>query len=109
MGSATPEKAEEGPGSTAYLLAAYDEGLLSYRDNRGGLAAHGGQMTRDNGYAIVTDDRVVGTWRRTIPRDAVVIEATPFDAFTKRQSRAIGEAAERYGRALDMAVSVRYR
>jgi DNA glycosylase AlkZ-like len=104
-----PRKTKQDAAGTAYLLAAYDEGLLSYRDNRPGLAAHGPQLMRDNGAAVVIDGRVVGTWRRSVTRDAVTIAATPFDSFSRRQIRAVEEAAERYGRFLELSVSVRYR
>jgi hypothetical protein len=108
--SAPPsKKTKPDAAGTAYLLAAYDEGLLSYRDNRPGLAAYGPQIMRDNGCAVVIDGRVVGTWRRSVTRDRVAIEATPFDTFSRRQARAIDEAAERYGRFLGLPIDVRCR
>jgi hypothetical protein len=107
--SPPPRKTKQDAAGTAYLLAAYDEGLLSYRDNRPALAAHGAQLMRDNGAAVVIDGRVVGTWRRSVTRDAVAIEATAFETFSRRQTRAIEEAAERYGRFLGLTVDVGYR
>jgi DNA glycosylase AlkZ-like len=101
-----PSKLKSDPHATAYLLAAFDEGLLSYRDNRTELARYGPQLTVANGYAIVIDGRVVGTWRRTVRASTVTIQTTPFDTFTRRQMNAVNEAAERYGRFLGMNVAV---
>jgi hypothetical protein len=99
-------KTNSDPPGTAYLLAAYDEGLLPYRDNRTELAVYAPQLARDNGHAIVIDGRVVGTWKRGAGSNGITIEARPFETFTKRQMNAIGEAAERYARFLGMKVEV---
>jgi len=53
---------------------------------------------------IVVDGQMVGTWRRTIDKDAVVIEINPFIALTKSQDRAIAAAAQRYGEFLEKSV-----
>jgi hypothetical protein len=99
-------KRQTDPPATAYLLAAYDEGLLSYRDNRTELARFGPQLTLDNGHAIVIDGRVVGTWRRTVKPNGVTIKATPFVTLTKRQMHAIREAVERYGQFVGAKVTL---
>ena len=99
-------------GSTAdmaHLLPAYDEALLSYRDNRVSLAPYGPQLTRDNGQTIVINGRAAGTWKRTIAKGAAVIDAFPFAPLKRREKAALAAAAERYGRFLNgPAVSVRY-
>jgi hypothetical protein len=92
--------------SGAYLLPAYDEALLAYRDNRVDLGARGPQVLRDNGQIVVIDGRSAGTWRRTINAKAVAIEATPFVAFDTRDTAAITAAAKRYGRFMNMPVDV---
>ncbi|MGH9371814.1 MAG: winged helix DNA-binding domain-containing protein, partial [Vicinamibacterales bacterium] len=93
----------------AYLLPAYDEALLSYRDNREEFAPYGAQSTLDNGHVIVFDGRAVGTWRRTLTRNAVVIEVAPFTTLNRRETRAVAEVAARYGRFMNLDASVVYR
>jgi hypothetical protein len=92
----------------AYLLPAYDEALLSYRDNRDRYAVHMQQLMRDNGQTIVTDGRATGTWRRSIAKDRVAIKATPLTRWTRREKQAIAEAADRYGTFLGLEATVTY-
>ena len=42
------------------------------------------------------DGQVVGTWKRTLKRETVTIQPTPFTKFSKAESRAIASAAGRY-------------
>jgi hypothetical protein len=92
----------------AHLLPAYDEALLSYRDNRETYAAHMKQLMRDNGQTIVTDGRATGTWRRSIARARIAIEARPLTRWTRREKQAIAEAADRYGTFLGLEATVTY-
>jgi hypothetical protein len=57
--------------------------------------------------AIIAGGRVVGTWRRTFKKDAVVIEVSPFAPLGEASNRALS-AAERYGRFVGMPVSARF-
>jgi hypothetical protein len=87
--------------SPAFLLPAFDEYLIAYRDrdamldpkyvNR--LNAGGGML----GACLVLDGRVIGTWRRTLARAAVAIELDLFEAPAPRAQQAIAVAAQRYG------------
>ncbi|MGH9371235.1 MAG: DNA glycosylase AlkZ-like family protein, partial [Vicinamibacterales bacterium] len=86
----------------AHLLPAYDEALLSYRDNRGAYAAHMGQLMRDSGQTIVIDGRAVGTWRRTISDSELMVQVKPFTRLSRRETQAIAEAADRYGAFLNL-------
>ena len=51
-------------------------------------------------YVIVVDGRIVGTWKRTVTKNEVVIEATPFAPLNEAQTRAFTAAVERYSRFL---------
>lgn len=55
-------------------------------------------------YIIVVDGQIVGTWKRTLGNDAVVIETNPFTQLTKAENRAITLAAQRYGDFLERPV-----
>jgi hypothetical protein len=46
---------------------------------------------------IVVCGRVVGTWKRTFKKDAVVTEASPFGTLSAVEERSLIGAAERYG------------
>lgn len=93
---------------TAYLIPVYDESLLSYRDSRDVYAAYLPQVTRDNGQMIVMDGAWVGTWKRTIKKTEVVVDAHPFEKPTRAQKDEIAAAADRYGRFLGLQASVEF-
>lgn len=90
---------------TAYLLSVYDEYITGYKDRSmigepeiiAKLFTMGNAFT----YIIVVDGQIVGTWRRTLQKDAVVIETNLFTALTKSQNRAVAAAAQRYGEFLE--------
>lgn len=107
--STAPMKAPD-----AYLLPAFDEYLVAYKDRADMLDpehvrhhnAGGGLLAP----TVVLDGRVVGTWRRALARDAVEVVATLFAPVTKTQQAAIEGAAKRYAafleRPLALAVDV---
>jgi len=83
---------------TAHLLPIYDECFVAYRD----------RAPMNFSQAIVIDSRVAGTWRRTIDKDTVVIDASPLSAFNKAARDAVAEAGDRYARFLGARVAVRF-
>jgi hypothetical protein len=58
------------------------------------------------GLMILLDGRAAGFWKRTIKKDAVVVEAALFEPFDAAQTRALEEEAARYGRFLGLAASL---
>jgi hypothetical protein len=98
----------------AYLLPAFDEYLVAYKDRDAMLApkdvrrinAGGGLLAP----TIVVGGRVVGTWRRTFERrGTVTIALVPFAAPDARARAALDEAAERYAEFLQLAPNVVWR
>jgi DNA glycosylase AlkZ-like len=55
---------------------------------------------------IVIDGRVVGTWQRTLRKNAVLIAPSPFRVLSKAEERAFVKAAEQYGTFLNLPVAV---
>ena len=55
-------------------------------------------------YVVVIDGQIVGKWRRTLGKEAVIIEINPFKRLTKTQQRAVAAAAQRYGEFLEKHV-----
>jgi hypothetical protein len=58
---------------------------------------------------VVVDEQIVGTWRRTLQKDAVVVEIDYLTRVTKPQLRAVATAAQRYGEFLERTVTVNNR
>lgn len=93
---------------TAFLLSIYDEYISGYK-NHSTMAASGisekliamGNLLR---YIIVVNGQVVGTFRRTLRKDAVVIETNFFNQLTEAENLAVGKAAARFGAFLGLNV-----
>jgi hypothetical protein len=104
------EKTKPVQSSKAFLLPAFDEYLVAYR-NRDAvldpkyvkrLNAGGGML----GTCIVLEGRVIGTWKRTLARAGVAIELDFFETPTKRAQQAAAAAARRYGAFLGLEIRV---
>jgi hypothetical protein len=82
------------------LLPAYDEYLLTYKSD--GLVAglerqHREEAGAGAGQTILVDGRLIGTWKRSYQKNAVIISPSYFARPTISQKRAVAEAAKRYG------------
>jgi hypothetical protein len=100
---------EEGS-PTAHLLSIYDEYISGYKDRRAIVSQeHGARLVglgNALNYIIVVDGQIVGTWKRTLTRNSVVIEAHPFRRLTRVEQRAVAGAAQRYGTFHRLPVSL---
>ncbi|HEX7181529.1 MAG TPA: winged helix DNA-binding domain-containing protein [Thermoanaerobaculia bacterium] len=116
IGSRAYWSAAEAPGAepaaspaspTAYLLPAFDEYIIAYKD-RGAVLdpVHGGLMSSNGIFypTIVLDGQVAGTWARAFQKKSVVITLSPFAPLKKKERQAVAAAAERYGAFLGMPV-----
>jgi len=54
---------------------------------------------------LVSDGRVVGTWKRTLNKRAVRVTAQPFDTLSEVEEDAFAAATQRYGRFLAQSVT----
>jgi hypothetical protein len=97
--SSAPAAKETPP--TAYLLPAYDEYTVAYRDRGAVLApSHAEQLNAGGGIlspVVVLDGRVVGTWKRTLKRESVIITPSFFAPLGEDEQHALDAAARRYG------------
>jgi Winged helix DNA-binding domain len=96
---------------TAYLLPNYDEYIVGYTDRSAIYdPIHNEKLdARSNvlfNHTIVVNGRIVGTWKRTLKKDAVVITPDFFVSPTEAEMRAFAAAAERYGKFVGRAVNV---
>jgi hypothetical protein len=94
---------------TAYLLPNYDEYSIGYADRSAIFdeSRYAKGDPQDNiyfGHMIVIDGQIVGAWKRTFSKAAVVVAAQTFTRLTDRESQALAAAASRYGAFLDMPI-----
>ncbi|MDQ2888137.1 MAG: winged helix DNA-binding domain-containing protein [Chloroflexota bacterium] len=94
-----------------YLLPNFDEYIVGYTDRSAifdtmhtkNLDARGNVLFT---HTIVRDGRIVGTWKRTLKKDEVVITPDFFAPLSEAGMRAFAAAAERYGEFLRRVVNV---
>lgn len=89
------------PKETAFLLPAFDEFLISYKDRSATITLeHQKRAFTSNGVfhpVIVVNGRAVGVWKRTLKRDQAQIQAEYFVPITPAAQRQIEAEAVRYG------------
>jgi hypothetical protein len=108
LSSSLPPVQEASP--TAHLLPAVDEYTVGYRDRSAVLNPLYAQRA-NYGYGIfyptiLVDGQVVGTWKRTLKKDGVVITPTPFAKLNKAEARALAVAAEHYGQFIGLPATL---
>jgi len=93
---------------TVFLLPNYDEYGLSYQDRSAffeprhleNIDSHGSNFS----HLIMFQGKIIGTWRRTLKTETVIIEASFFGRTTQLQYREFLVATERYGKYLHLNV-----
>ena len=97
-------------GRVAYLLPAYDEYIIAYKDRRATLDATTRKIAIERNpvfsSSIVINGSVVGDWKRTFKQNTVIVTLNPFRSLRKAEMLAVTEAARRYGAFLAMSVVV---
>lgn len=88
---------------SAYLLPGFDEYLLGYTDRSAVLPPQHAQKVCPGGNGvfyptIVIDGQMVGTWKSTVKKGALILTPTPFDGLTPAQEAAFAAAAQPYAR-----------
>jgi hypothetical protein len=95
------EAAARAPRRGAYLLPAFDEYLVAYRDRAAVLDPKDARRINAGGgvldACIVIGGRVRGTWRRTLAAKRVTVTLEPFDKPGHAAEQALAAAARRYG------------
>jgi len=106
LASSMPAAKDSPP--TAYLLPAFDEYTVAYKDRSAVLdPKYTKQVNSGNGIfypTIVVDGQVAGTWKRTIKKDKLLITPSLFAKLKRAETRAFAEAANRYGEFLGASV-----
>ncbi|HKD74309.1 MAG TPA: winged helix DNA-binding domain-containing protein [Ktedonobacterales bacterium] len=92
------------------LLPNYDEYAVAYKDRDAffdvtHVKALGARENAVFSHVILAGGHIVGTWKRTLKKDAVVMEAQFFEKPTDGQFRAFVTASKRYGAFLGLPVT----
>jgi len=95
---------------TAHLLSVFDEYISSYQDHSAIDANHISDLFRAFGnalqYIIIIDGQLIGTWKRTIKKEDVIIETNLFTELIESEKQAIASAAAQYGAFLNRSVTL---
>ena len=95
---------------SVYLLPAFDEFLISYKDRRASFPSgnHKKAFTSNGIFrpVIVINGHVTGIWKRTLKKDKVIIETDLFQPHNKLAKDLIEEKAKEFGKFLDKKVEV---
>ena len=95
--------------TAAYLLPNYDEYTIAYkqREDFYDPTVFKTPLTRDNvpfANMIVRHGRIVGAWKRVLPKNAVALETRFLHPASEAEQAALAAAAARYGEFLGLPV-----
>ncbi len=102
---APPEPAGRARVDGALLVPMYDESTIAYKDLRVVFATappRTGLLERP----IVIGGRTVGSWKRTLTKSGVTVEATQFEPLDGAGRERLEAAAARFGRFFGVPASV---
>lgn len=89
------------PPESVYLLPAFDEYLISYKNRSAAITAdHHAKAISNNGVfwpVIVVNGQISGLWKRTIKKDTALIDVDHFRPHSKKEMHLIEKAAESFG------------
>ncbi len=95
---------------TIYLLPNFDEYTVAYTDRSAVIDDSDMAKfdTRGNvlNNTIVLDGRVIGTWKRTLKKDTVIVAPNLFTSLTEAETSALVAAANRYGAFLGLSAHI---
>jgi hypothetical protein len=98
------------PKDSAYLLPAYDEFIISYKDRTATITSENHKRAvSSNGIfhpTVVVNGKTIGIWKRTIMEDKVIVEIDHFAKLNPALQRLIEAAAVRYGEFLEKKVEL---
>ncbi|WP_202552334.1 winged helix DNA-binding domain-containing protein [Ginsengibacter hankyongi] len=103
-----PEKRK----SSVYLLPAFDEFIISYKDRTAVLPQeHQAKAFTSNGIfhpAIVMNGKAIGLWKRNIQKDKVILEAEFFKKASKTLMASIEKKFNRFAKFLEKKPEVKF-
>jgi hypothetical protein len=98
---------------SVYLLPAFDEYLISYKNRSAAITIdHHSKAISNNGIfwpIIVVNGQISGLWKRTLKKDTVLIELDHFRPHNKKEIGLIEKAAESFGHYSGKNVKVKFQ
>ena len=105
-----PRSKPQSSSGTAYLLPAYDEYTVAYKDRAAVVDLHDThpQLSAWDllGPTVIVDGKVAGNWKATLAQQSVTINITPARTLQKSEQLSITEAAVRYAAFLGLSAHV---
>jgi hypothetical protein len=97
--------------NVALLLPGFDEYLLGYKDRSAALPIHHASkvVPGNNGVffpPIVLRGQVVGTWKRVIKKDHVLLNLSPFEHLSSSDIALLQKPASAYGKFLGLSSKI---
>lgn len=97
---------------SVYLLPAFDEFLISYKDRSASfpLGNHKKAFTNNGIFRpiIIINGHVTGIWKRTVNKDAVLIETDYFQSHNKATRNLIESSAKSFGNFIEKSIKVKH-
>ena len=110
-GAATPRRTAVLRSPVVRLVQGYDEYIMGYSETRRVIARPGAVWASAerpvSNLVVLLDGRVAGSWKRTVKKDVVVVEATLFQGADDERMRALEVEAARYGAFLGLEAVLR--
>lgn len=104
-----PETAKHTAKKGTFLLPAFDEFIISYKNRSAALTKeqHAKAISTNGLFrpVIVSDSKVTGLWKRTVKNDTVLIETDYFEGVSADGKQSIEKAAARFGKFLGKGIS----
>jgi hypothetical protein len=93
----------------AHLLPNYDEYFIGFKDRSAiSYAMRKAKLDGQNPallvHILIMNGQVVGGWRRTLKKDAVIVELSVLTKLTKAERDALVAATDRFGRFLNLPI-----
>ncbi len=97
-----------------FLLPNYDEYFIGFKDRsaitqvarQAGIAADDPALIA---HVIILDGQIIGGWRRMLNKSGVLVETSLITKVGRTEWGLIAQAAERFGRFLNLRVSLTYK
>lgn len=103
-----PSASKTPSANSLFLLPGFDEYYIGYSDR--GLLADAATLKKlipPNGIlqpTIVVNGRIEGTWKRTVKKNALQLEASPFSPLTDTRKKAMVKRSTEFGAFIGMPV-----
>ena len=96
-----PTKLGKKPADSVYLLPAYDEFLISYKDRSATITAEDHKKAiSSNGIfrpVVLVNGQISGLWKKTAKKDSILMETEYFRPHNPIEEQSIAKAAELFG------------